>query len=346
MSDGKRMRLSSDESLLIEKFRAQQKAHVGATAVADSIGANVGDLSHYWAKTEDYSLFFKTPQFDHRVFEERIIEQVKSHAPVYKKYRRHKPGKSPRTLMIVDIADLHIGKFAYSTASGDTYNEEIAVNRAMEGMNALETTIYGQNIEQVLFIGGNDILHTDDGRMTTKGTPQDTSGTWYTNIIKAQKLYTVLLDRLLRIAPVHYLHVVSNHDKYSGVSLSLIMQAQYSKNKDITFDVSPEPRKYYKYGRHLIGQTHGDGCKPTKLAQLMPEEAADEWGANQVRYFYTHHIHSKRTETYPTCIVESVYSPSASDEWHKEKGYVSRAAMELFFHQRETGLRGSWVHTF
>ncbi len=346
MATNTAMQLSDEERSIIEQLRQRKNAHIGASAVAKSVGANPADISYYWHKTDDYSIAFKPPQLDHNLFAEQLIKQVSKHAPKYIKYRRNKPAPLPPSLMIVDIADLHIGKFAYTQATGEIYNEQIAVNRALDGMRALESAVFGQNIEQILFIGGNDILHTDNGRTTTRGTPQDTSGTWFTNMLKAQKLYTVLLDKLTRLAPVHYMHTVSNHDKFSGVSLSLIMQAQYSKNKDITFDVSPAPRKYYKYGRHLIGQTHGDGPKPAKLAQLMPQEAADHWAANQVRYFYRHHIHSKEVQTFPACVVESVYSPSASDDWHREQGYISRAAMEVFIHQRDTGLRSSWAHTF
>ena len=39
--------------------------------------------------------------------------------------------------MIIDIADLHIGKLAVQSVSNDTYNMDIAYERAIDGVAGL-----------------------------------------------------------------------------------------------------------------------------------------------------------------------------------------------------------------
>ena len=55
---------------------------------------------------------------------------------------------------------------------------------------------------------------------------------------------------------------------------------------------------YYAYGTNLIGTTHGDGAKETDLPLLMAQEASEHWHGCKHRYFYTEHIHHKKSKDY------------------------------------------------
>jgi hypothetical protein len=77
---------------------------------------------------------------------------------------------------------LHIGKLATAFETGEDYNSQIAVKRAKDGLQGILNKSEGFYIDKVLFVAGNDILHTDNTkRTTTAGTPQDTDGMWYDN---------------------------------------------------------------------------------------------------------------------------------------------------------------------
>ena len=73
------------------------------------------------------------------------------------------------------------------------------------------------NMNKIVFVAGNDILHIDTPkRTTTSGTPQDTDGMWYNNFLIAKKLYIEILDELIKIADVHVMYNPSNHDYTNG----------------------------------------------------------------------------------------------------------------------------------
>lgn len=279
-------------------------------------------------------------------FGKKILEQISNIKELPKTVVRDEV--SDGHLLVVDLADIHIGKLASAFETGEEYNSQIAVQRCKEGLEGLLKKSSGFNIDKILFIGGNDILHVDTPRRTTtSGTPQDTDGSmWYENFLIAKKLYIELLDRLLEVADVHFTFNPSNHDYQSGFFLADVIKTYYKDKENITFDCSISHRKYYTYGSNLIGTTHGDGARTETLPMLMAAEAKD-WSTCKHRYMYTHHIHHKTLKDFPGVTIESLRSPSSSDSWHHRNGFQhAPKAVEAFIHHPEFGQSAKLIHLF
>ena len=269
------------------------------------------------------------------------------HSPSYKKIPRTK--SEDGHLLVVDPADIHIGKLATSFETGEDYDSQIAVKRVKKGVKGILQKSNGFKIDKILFVGGNDILHIDTPkRVTTAGTPQDTHGMWYENFLTAKKLYVDILETLISVADVHFVYNPSNHDYMSGFMLSDSIQSWFRKCKNITFDCSIAHRKGFKYGKNLIGTTHGDGAKLADLPLIMANEFAKDWAETKHRYVYTHHIHHKSSKDYHGITVESLRSPSGSDSWHHRNGYGVGGvkAVEGFIHSKEHGQVARLTHIF
>ena len=132
----------------------------------------------------------------------------------------------------------------------------------------------GFEIEKILFIIGNDVLHVDNAnKSTTTGTPQDIDGSWHKNYIIARDVYIEAINMLLEVADVHIVHNPSNHDFISGFMLADSIYCWFRKSENVTFNVTNKHRKYYKYGRNLISSSHGDGAKMADMPLLMANEA-------------------------------------------------------------------------
>jgi hypothetical protein len=249
---------------------------------------------------------------------------------------------------VIDPADIHIGKLASSFETGEDYNNQIAVQRVREGVKGILDKTAGFNIDKILFIAGNDILHIDTPRRTTtSGTFQDTDGMWYDNFLIAKQLYIEILEMLVTVADVHFCFNPSNHDYTNGFFLADTIQSWFSKCKNITFDCSIAHRKYYTYGTNMIGSTHGDGAKAQDLPLLMAQESPLSWSQTKHRYVYTHHVHHKTSKDYIGVTVESLRSPSGTDSWHHRNGYTgSPKAVEGFLHHPEHGQVARITHLF
>jgi hypothetical protein len=341
----KRYRLTVDEQQLIFQYR-------GVKAAAEQAGVDVESVKHGWLKTKDASLFFKNPlhkdesQKQLEELSKQLIKDLKQFAPVYPEIKR-KLGKKEH-LLVLDPADIHIGKLADSFETGEDYNNQIAVKRVKEGVQGILNKAQGFPIDKILFIGGNDILHIDTPKnTTTSGTNQDTSGMWYSNFLIAKQLYVDVLLELIAVADVHFTFNPSNHDYQTGFFLADVIQTYFQNNKNITFDCSIAHRKGYRYGNNLIGTTHGDGAKQADLPLLMAQEFPIEWSKTKHRYVYTHHVHHKSSKDYAGVTVESLRSPSATDSWHHRKGFQhAPQAVEGFIHHYQNGQIARLTHLF
>lgn len=250
-------------------------------------------------------------------------------------------------LLMIDPADIHIGKLAESFETGEDYNNQIAVQRVREGVEGILHKARGFRVDKILFIGGNDILHIDTPRrMTTSGTPQDTDGMWYSNFLIAKQLYIEVLNRLLKVADVHFVYNPSNHDYTHGFFLADVIQTYFKDCKNITFDCSIAHRKYFVYGDNLIGTSHGDGGKTQDLPLTMAHESPD-WSRCKHRYFYIHHFHHKVAKDYMGVCVEALRSPSGTDSWHHRNQYHhAPKAIEGFIHHPKFGQIARLTHLF
>jgi len=339
-----RPRLKPDEVEALSNYRRLKDE-------AEAQGLDPRSVKQAWIKTDEASLFvknlnFKTPEEIKvsSLFSE-IVEECKKYSPKYPKYKRNQC--TDGHALVIDPADIHIGKLCSKFEVGKDYNQQIAVKRVLDGVRGLLDKSKGFHIDKIIFIAGNDILHTDNAkRQTTSGTPQDTDGMWFDNFLTAKQLYIDIIEMIMQVADVHFIFNPSNHDYQSGFFLAQLIETHFRRSKNITFDCSIAHRKYVMYGNSLIGTTHGDGAKQADLGSLMSVEAKDMWVNAVHRYYYTHHVHHKTAKDYINVTVESLRSPSVSDSWHNRNGYVSPEAVEAFIHSKEHGQVARLTHLY
>jgi hypothetical protein len=310
-------------------------------------GIPIDSVGHYWYKGEHFSIHVKKEQEEQLDSVVRsLIADMKSHAPKYPAIKYKK--KKEEHLLVIDPADVHLGKLCSAYETGDEYNIDIAKKRIISGVEGIIQKASGWDIDRILFISGNDKLHVDTPKnTTTSGTHQDTHLMWYDAFRFGVKMEVELLEYLLNIAPVHFQYDPSNHDYTNGFFMAQAIEAWFNRCEGITFDASIAHRKYFRYGLNLIASTHGDGAKEQDLPLLMAHEAAKDWHECRHRYVYTHHIHHKKSKDYMSVCVESMRSPSGTDSWHHRNGYQhAPKAIEGFIHHKEHGQIARLTHLF
>jgi hypothetical protein len=299
-------------------------------------------VKHLWLKNKTASLFVKNPDYVDSVeanlsnLKNDLIIDLQAYSPKFDKIDRIENADS--YLLVIDPADIHIGKLCSAFETGEDYNNQIAVTRVLEGVKGILQKISSFNIDKILFIGGNDILHVDNPkRTTTAGTSQDTDGMWYDNFLIAKQLYIDILELLLSVADVHFTFNPSNHDYTNGFFLAQVIETHFRNCNNVNFDCSIAHRKYFTYGDNLIGTSHGDGAKQIDLPMLMAHETKD-WINCKHKYFYIHHFHHKISKDYMSVCVEALRSPSGTDSWHHRNGYEhAPKAVEGFVHHKKHG---------
>src|SRR6185312_12492363 len=158
-----RLRLKDDEYDLIQNYRERNK---GIVDECEAVGIGLKDVNYYWYKGEHYSINAKGAQNnDLRELRDSIINSVKKYATKYPviKYPKIKEGH----ILVIDPADIHVGKLCSSFETGDEYNHQIAVDRVKSGVAGILQKSEPFKIDKILFIIGNDALHVDNAKHTT-----------------------------------------------------------------------------------------------------------------------------------------------------------------------------------
>lgn len=337
-----RPRISEEEYEVIKGIRQASKEH----------GVSVHDVDHGWLKSKDTSVHFKNPAFkpkeliDFEQLSEKLLSDLQSHVPKWPQIKREV--NNDGHLLVVDPADIHIGKLCSAFEVGEAYDNQIAVKRVLRGVRGVIDKARGYHIDKIVLVIGNDVLHIDSPkRTTTSGTPQDTDGMWHTNFLIAKQMYVDVIEILMSIADVHVTYNPSNHDYTHGFFLAQVIQTYFMASRNVTFDVSISHRKGFLYSQNLIVTTHGNGAKQSDLPLLMAQEFPIEWSKTKHRYIYVHHVHHKMSKDHIGVTVESLRSPSGTDSWHHRNGYQhAPKAVEGFIHSKEHGQVARFSHIF
>ena len=359
---GKRIRLSEEEVEMVYENRAENTTNInGNTALDVNLlergidKKDVVSVKHWQSASGEYRFSIVTKE-DLTSNENDLLEKVSS---FIEKYSPHYPSvkrttKQNNHLLVINPSDIHIGKYANHLETGDGYDVEVACMRVLEGLEGLMAKAQGFEVDRVLFCIGNDILHIDNVyNTTTAGTNQDVDGKWWEHFEVALALYVKCVEILREIAPVDVIHSMSNHDYQSGFHLAHALKSWFRNDSEVTFDISVAHRKYYKYGKNLIGLEHGDGAKMANLPLTMAQERPLLWSETTHRYWYLHHLHHKvkhkwlDAKDFIGVTVEYMRSPSGTDSWHSRKGFTGvPKAVEGFLHEKESGQVARLVHYF
>lgn len=372
----------------IERVREKQAAAANEDpAITEAVRAgglkDSRHLSHFWKIVKDengngYSLFIKNPHTGDKVaitdLVREAIEGASTATPLALSPRRESAGEH---LLVIDLADVHFLKLAVKTETGYEYNRNVARHRVIEGTKALLRAAEPWGVRQILFVLGNDILHTDSPRSTTtSGTFQDTDGTLFQGFCDASLALKEAIDAASEVADVDLLHCMSNHDWLVGWSLSQTIAAHYRASggrvRATDYNLAESHRKYYRFGNNLLGFTHGDGAKEESLYALMVHEARQHISECPNLYWYLHHVHHKIRKNRGEFVhvkekdhigmtavmsgtpavegshinIEYVRSPTPPDGWHDRNGYVNRQAVECFIHHPEMGAKARFTEWF
>lgn len=240
-------------------------------------------------------------------------------------------------LLEIQLADLHTGKFAWAGETGESYDYKIARKRFIHVINDIITR--AQKPEKILFIFSNDYFHYNNiDNSTVRGTRQDTDTRWQKLFTTGIEMLVEAIDLLSQLAPVETLYVGANHDKMTSYYAINYLYAWYRNNPNVTVDIDPRSRKYYEWGKCLIGFAHGDTEKK-RIGGIMPVEAREAWGRTLWHEIHLAHYHSEKAREENGVIIRNVSSITGTDSWHYESGFVGAVKKcQSFVWDKELGL--------
>ena len=285
-----------------------------------------------------YSVTLTVKPLGGRLNSEQILEAFRTLPPVKVETRVHRGGAY---LLELPIMDFHLGKLAWSAETGGAdYDLKIAEALWRKTVTDLlgKALVFGTP-ERVLFPIGQDFFHFDTPTTTTTaGTQLDSDTRWQKIFSKGVELLVWAVEQCRVLAPVRVLWIPGNHDTVLSYAATVGLAQRYFETEDVSVDLSPQPRKYVRYGANLIGFAHGVE-EGKRIDGLMQVEAAQDWGKTDWREYHLGHLHTEQTTEKNGIIFRRISSVTAPDAWHSENGFIgSTRRAQAFIWDKNKGL--------
>ncbi|MBB4192823.1 helix-turn-helix domain-containing protein [Rhizobium aethiopicum] len=243
-------------------------------------------------------------------------------------------------LTLTPLADFHVGLFAWHRETGANWDLSIA-ERVIGG--ALDELIARTPPSgHAIVLGGGDLLHSDSNENKTakSGNVLQVDGRYQKVLMTACRLVVRAIDaNLARHGHVTVRILPGNHDEHASVAVAYFLLAWYRNEPRVTVDVDPSLFFWFRFGRVLLGATHGHTVKLKDMASIMAHRRAEDWGATVHRFIHGFHIHhsSKYATEGNGVISESHQTPTPQDAWHWGAGFLSGRSMQSISYHREFG---------
>jgi len=288
----------------------------------------------------------KTEEIQTRMICEQIIKDAAEYAPVYEKITY--PKKTGKMMYEIDMPDIHFGRLTWEEESGENYDIRIAENMVTKVLEELLTYTELFPIKKILLPLGNDFYNVNSKSNTTVGgTPQQEDTRAAKTFRRGLQLAIKMIETCSQIAPVDVLIIKGNHDEERVFYLGEALHAWFHTNPQVFVDNRAVSRKYYLYGKNLLGFTHGGEFKIDKLPSIMPTEVPDLWAKSQYREWHLGHIHHKfEVNEENGVVVRFLRSLVPIDAWTFDKGFVgAQKAAESFVWDPNKGLLAQFTAT-
>ena len=237
------------------------------------------------------------------------------------------------------IGDGHFGMYAWGEETGEDFDTSIASRDLRAAIDLLVAS--APPSQQAALVDVGDMLHADN---RSNATPA--SGNLLDVDTRFQRVIRVTVDALRycigrmlqKHAVVEVFITPGNHNPDSAGWMAMVLEAYYRNEPRVRIERSPSKFFYRRFGKVLIGITHGDKIKLPELPSIMAADRAEDWGQTKHRYWWTGHIHHTKHQEYRGCFVESFNTLAASDAWHHASGYRSARQMQRIDLDREHGI--------
>lgn len=270
----------------------------------------------------------KDPEKDPYQLVKEIIKTAKDYAPNYKPIQ-YKQLPEEGNLLEISLYDQHFGQLSWRDETGySNYDLKISEILAEDAIDNLLSKASHLCINKILVVIGNDFFNVNNSESTTyAGTFQSEDDRWQKTFAKGWKLWVKLLEKMMQVAPVDVLVITGNHDKERTFYLGETLYAWFNNCQDVNINNSPKNRKYYQWGKNLLGFTHGDKEVKGALINLMATEEPIKWSQSIYREWHKGHLHHAKATAFQILDehngIREWILPSlvATDDWHAGKGY-------------------------
>lgn len=299
-----------------------------------------GTSTLYDATTGEPKLEWVKTDLDKQAKLEAIRSAVESLVNVEKPKPKKKESMSnaEKLMTVIPITDMHIGMYAWGEEVGEDYDVEKAISLLCGAVDYLIDI--APSSEKCVILQMGDFFHADNMSGYTERSKNilDIDGRMSRVLELGWHALERCIDRALdKHKNVEVVCVPGNHDEFISIATQNHFKSMYREEPRCYVHPEPTTRKYVKYGKNLIGVTHGHQTKDQSLPGIMAAEKPKEWGETMHRRFFRGHQHHDNRVEYNGCIVEQFRTLAAKDAYAAEHGFLSGRDLKAITFDEEYG---------
>lgn len=250
------------------------------------------------------------------------------------------PDANEDLLTLIPCNDWHVGMFAWRREAETDWDLKIAERTIGAGIEDAIARSPASGIAVVL--GGGDLTHADNNMNQTAKSHNklDVDGRHQKVMETAGRLMARTVDAaLLRHDRVIVRILKGNHDEETAAAIAWFLLAWYRNEPRVVVDCDQSLFFWYRFGKVMLGATHGHEVKLQAMASVMAHRRAADWGATRFRYIHGFHVHhkSKFATEGDGVVMESHQAPIPQDAWHYGAGFLSGRSLQTITYHRSFG---------
>lgn len=295
-------------------------------------------IANYWSKQKGdkftssvLATSLKADEFYPDQFAEYIKGYESKYIPIGKvpNYRMDGPVD-----IVISLADLHLDKLDIHIESVSD-KKKIYMKILQDLINRASSVYF---IDRIVFVIGNDLLHTDTIQgTTTSGTPVESSITWNKAYEEAFDLMVSAITELsTKCEELIVMLVQGNHARTKEYYLAHALELFFKSDDRISFNRDFTNVKHILLGDTFVGFHHGN----TKIDDLplifaTSTMSSSQFGNAKYREVLTGDKHYYLAKEIKGVRVQQMPSLSGTDRWHSDGNFINsiRAGLALVYHQ-------------
>lgn len=249
-------------------------------------------------------------------------------------------------LALYPVFDLHIGAMAHKHECGENYSTDIA-EKILTQFFDYAVAISPNAQKAVLLIGG-DFLHSDglDAVTPASGHVLDQDSRYAKLVHVAIRSVRRAISMMMQKHETIEVQIIEgNHDQSGMIWLRAAMAAFYEDEPRVYVDVSPMILHRTKWGKTLLGYTHGHTMKKADVRlAAMAADFRSEFGDSEYVYTHSGHWHHQTITEHSLGIDEVHGQLGAKDAYAARGGWRSYRQAAVIVYSKDFGEIGRFIY--
>lgn len=274
-----------------------------------------------------------------REFTEAFFSDIE---PLDKIPKPKKKGVDKDIIPWFQMGDAHIGMLARELEVGHDFNIEIAEREIIKAFQLMIER--APDCERCVFQDLGDGSHFENFLAVTEASRHalDASG----SLAQVVRAYARIMRKIIEMLLLKFQYVDAivnqgNHSRSNDIWIVIMLSAVYEKNPRFHILNNDSVFIPYRMGNVFVLCHHTDKCKPDKLAAVMANDFAQDWGETAYHYIDGGHVHHRQTaKELNGAIYESWNQLAPMDKYAHDGGWRSRSCLNVVLRSKTYGEKG------